>query len=421
MEMDDALVSCMKCGFCQAFCPVFSETGEEGDVTRGKISLLENLAHEVIRDPVAVNERLSRCLLCGSCAFGCPSGVKTMEIFFKARTIVNEYIGLPPIKKLIFRALLPHPEMFNFFFSMGTPFHGLFLKKDKAGAQNTACAPMLKKYIGERHIPMPAKKALSSDVGELDTPAGRSGIKVAFFPGCMGDKVYVNMSKACLKVFNYHAVGVYLPKKWACCGIPALSSGDRAGFSKMVKHDLALLRQSTFDYVITPCSSCTSTIIEHWKEADGLSSSEKSFAEEVARKTMDINAFLVDVLKVTPPEDANNGRTKVAYHESCHLKKGLRVSAQPQALIKMNKDYTLVPLKEADHCCGCGGTFTLTQPELSAQIGQRKRDNIMASRADVVATGCPACMMQISDLLARNHDPVKVKHTIEIYADSLPS
>lgn len=62
---------------------------------------------------------------------------------------------------------------------------------------------------------------------------------------------------------------------------------------------------------------------------------------------------------------------------------------------------------------------TLTQPELSARIGQRKRDNIVASGAEVVAMGCPACMMQISDMLARNHDPIKVKHTIEIYADSL--
>ena len=47
------------------------------------------------------------------------------------------------------------------------------------------------------------------------------------------------------------------------------------------------------------------------------------------------------------------------------------------------------------------------------------RDNIVASGAEVVATGCPACMMQLSDMLAHNGDSVTVKHTIEIYADSL--
>ena len=85
----------------------------------------------------------------------------------------------------------------------------------------------------------------------------------------------------------------------------------------------------------------------------------------------------------------------------------------------MNPDYDLVEMKEADRCCGCGGSFTLSHYDLSRKIGQRKRDNIVASGAEVVATGCPACMIQLSDMLAHNGDSVTVKHTIEIYADSL--
>ena len=79
----------------------------------------------------------------------------------------------------------------------------------------------------------------------------------------------------------------------------------------------------------------------------------------------------------------------------------------------------LVEMAEADRCCGCGGSFTLTQPELSRRIGQRKRDNVVASGADVVAAACPACMMQLADVLAANNDAVTVKHVIELYADSL--
>ena len=85
MELDDRLAACMKCGNCQAVCPMFGATHMEGDVARGKIVLIENLAHEVLRDPKAVAEKLSRCLLCGSCQAGCPSGVKNMEIFMEAR------------------------------------------------------------------------------------------------------------------------------------------------------------------------------------------------------------------------------------------------------------------------------------------------------------------------------------------------
>ena len=38
MALDDKLAACMKCGFCQAFCPMYMTTRIEGDLTRGKIS-----------------------------------------------------------------------------------------------------------------------------------------------------------------------------------------------------------------------------------------------------------------------------------------------------------------------------------------------------------------------------------------------
>ena len=46
MELDDQMVACMKCGMCQAVCPVFAETMQEADDTRGKNAHLEKLAHE---------------------------------------------------------------------------------------------------------------------------------------------------------------------------------------------------------------------------------------------------------------------------------------------------------------------------------------------------------------------------------------
>ena len=95
------------------------------------------------------------------------------------------------------------------------------------------------------------------------------------------------------------------------------------------------------------------------------------------------------------------------------------MTAQPRAVIAANPGYKLTEMEEADRCCGCGGSFNLFHYDYSRRIGQRKRDNVVATGAQVVAAACPACMMQISDMLARNRDSVKVKHTIEIYADSL--
>ncbi|WP_302149210.1 (Fe-S)-binding protein, partial [uncultured Desulfovibrio sp.] len=97
----------------------------------------------------------------------------------------------------------------------------------------------------------------------------------------------------------------------------------------------------------------------------------------------------------------------------------LGVTSQPRAVIAANPAYALKEMDEADRCCGCGGSFNLFHYDYSRQIGQRKRDNVVASGAQVVAAGCPACMMQLEDVLSHNHDNVRVKHTVEIYAESL--
>ena len=134
---------------------------------------------------------------------------------------------------------------------------------------------------------------------------------------------------------------------------------------------------------------------------------------------MDINEFVVDVLGVKLEGDAPAGGKKVTFHDSCHLKKGLGVASQPRDLIRQNKNYELVEMADADSCCGCGGTFTLSHYDLSKKIGGRKREHIVDSGVEVVSTGCPACMMQLNDMLSQHYDNIEVKHSIELYADTL--
>ena len=76
-------------------------------------------------------------------------------------------------------------------------------------------------------------------------------------------------------------------------------------------------------------------------------------------------------------------------------------------------------MADADACCGMGGSFNLQHYGISARIGMQKRDHIRRTGAAVVATGCPACMMQIADMLSRSGDRVAVRHPVEIYAETL--
>lgn len=418
LSLDDRLTDCMRCGMCQAVCPMFGASGMEADVARGKLALIGNMAHELFTDPHALADKLGRCLLCGSCQASCPPGVKIIEIFREAREIIYGFIGLHPMKKLIFRQLLGHPRLFNLAMRFGAPAQKLLFRSSD-DTQKTVCAPMLDFMLGDRHIRPLAATSLHAKLGELDERAQGGQLKVAFFPGCLGDKMYTDMGEACVKVLHHHNVAIYMPGTFACCGIPAVSSGDAQGMIKELKVNLNLLADRDFNYLVTPCGSCTATIKELWPEyAARIDPAAERSAKAISEKTMDINAFLVDVLHVEAKEP-KSGATKVTYHDSCHLKKSLGVVDQPRTLLRANSKYDLVEMNEADRCCGCGGSFNLFHYDVSREIGQRKRNNVVASGATVVSAGCPACMMQLEDVLSHNHDPIQVKHTVEIYAESL--
>lgn len=418
MALDDKIAACMRCGMCQAVCPMFGASGQEADVARGKLVLINNLAHMLLQDPEALGDKLGRCLLCASCQAACPPGVEIMYIFREAREMVYNYLGLNPIKKMIFRILLAKPALFNFSMTVGAPFQGLLFRKS-GGEQQTVCAPMFNSIIGERHIPPLAKKQLHQITGALDEPRKAGGLKVAFFPGCVADKMYVDMGQACIKALRHHKVAIFMPAELACCGIPAVCSGDADGMLKELKANLEILGKSEYDYILTPCASCTSTIKELWPEyAARLGEAERRQAEALAAKAMDINVFLVEVLGVKPVEPKNRA-TKVTYHDPCHLVKSMGITKEPRMVLGANPDYKFEEMPEHDRCCGCGGSFTLFHYDYSRQIGQRKRDNIIKSGAKVVATSCPACMMQLENMLALNSDQVTVKHTMQIYAETL--
>ncbi len=427
LELDNHLSSCMRCGNCQAVCPIFKVTVREADVARGKIVLLQNLAYEFIKDPDAVEDRLNRCLLCGACQDFCSSGVQTLEIFVQARKILVEYKGLSPIKKLIFRILLAKPNLFAKGLQVGSIFQGIVVKKEN-NKQHTAVAPLLNPFLGKRHIPTLPKQQLSQKYGEIKE-LGKE-INVIIYPGCMLDKIYTHVGDALIKILRHYNVGIYMPTDFACCGMPALASGDVEGFKKLLTKNMEVLKQSplkenpdSIDYILHACPSCAETMHKWWSfYGDEIVGNDKDLLDKISHKSMEIHQFLHDILNIEDVQNKapaeNQDKPKVTYHESCHMKRSLHIEKQPRALLKQSKKYNFVELPVGG-CCGCGGSFTLTQPELSVKIGTNKRNAVIATGAEVVATACPACMLQISDMLARNNDSTEVKHSIELIADSL--
>ena len=425
MKLDDKLADCMRCGLCQAVCPVFGVTHKEGDVTRGKLALLDNLAHKIIQDPDAVEERLNRCLLCGSCQANCPSGVSIMEIFVEARQALVDYRGLNPIKKLVFRELLTHPQLFSAAMRTAAPFQGLVMRQQGA---KTYDMPLLSKLVGSRHIAKLPAKSLHAKYGR---PAHRGSDRHQgpVLRRLHGRQVLHPARRSLPQgaQTSRRGRGHALPSSPAAAfplSLPATARASSWKRRKTLKSSAGNSWAAASTTWSRPAAPAPPRSRKWWPYFyQEFSPDQQKTVRAVADRVMDINAFLVDVLHVDqmePGERHPGDVTRVTFHDSCHLKKSVGVSEQPRKLIRMNPNYELVEMAEADRCCGCGGSFTLFHYDLSKEIGQRKRDNIVRSGASVVATGCPACMLQISDMLSQNKDEVQVKHPIEIYAETLP-
>ncbi|MCB2186403.1 MAG: (Fe-S)-binding protein [Deltaproteobacteria bacterium] len=419
-ELEDQFVTCMRCGLCQSVCPLYAETGREADVARGKLALLDGLAGSLLENPAEARERLERCLLCGSCQANCPSGVPVLDIFLKARAILAGYLGLSPAKRLVFRRLLAHPGLFDQVLAWGSKLQGA-LAKPVSETLGTSCARVAGP-LGERHFRRLAPLPLHTLVPSRHTTPGPDRPRVAFFVGCLVDKIFPAVGQAALKVLAHHGVGVSLPAGQACCGIPALASGDRPAFTSLLAHNLARFDPAGFDYLVTACATCTSTIKKVWPLlTQDLSPAERTRVAEISRKTLDIGQFLGDMqlVRALAPQPGQSSR-EVTYHDPCHLKKALGVFREPRELIRANPAYNLREMAEADWCCGMGGSFNLAHYELSRSIGRRKSAQILATGCSTVATGCPACMLQISDVLSQEGQALRVRHYLELYAEGLP-
>ncbi len=415
-ELEDQLIVCMRCGMCQSVCPVFDQTGREADVARGKLALLSGLMEQMFDDPEGVYERLSRCLLCGSCAANCPSGVKVQEIFLKARAILSGVMGLPPAKRLILRGMLVRPALFDWLTEWAARFQTIFTRpvNDIVG---TACARVMSPLLEGRHFRILANVPFHRQVPALDRPAGKSGLKVALFTGCLIDKLFPTIAHSTLRVLAHLGVGVFLPENQGCCGIPALSSGDLDTFGKLLDHNLARFAEGDFDLLVTACATCTATIHELWPVM--ADERHRKAARRLAKKAMDINQFLVTTAGLEPPADQTDGKHVVTYHDPCHLKKSLKVFDEPRVVIQAAPGYRLTEMAQPDWCCGMGGSFNLEHYDISKGIGQKKAAQIKATGADILATGCPACMIQISDMLSQAGISIAVRHPIELLAESL--
>lgn len=407
-EWKQQLVKCIRCGTCRSVCPVFKEENNENTSARGKVQLLEGVLEGAVQLTPALQERFNKCLLCKACVKGCPSGVRTDTLFLSARQANARKNSLPLIKRLAFKGFT-FRKLFDTGLRFGSVLQNVVMKKSADGRGNQARFSIPGSGLSLRRIIPPlAAKTLQDIVPEKTTVANPKG-RAAFFPGCMLKYIYPEAGRAVVNILRRNNWEVTIPSELGCCGTPAFTSGDQDTGRQLASANLRALA-GDYDVIITACASCGAALKNEYGEIIEDESDHNTW-QKLSKKVLDISEFVV---KYGDPDLLGPLPMRITYHDACHLVRGMDVSKQPRQVFAAIPDLDFRNMKEADVCCGAGGTFSMAYYDLARRINDHKLDNAEATGADCLVTGCSACRMHITDGLSQRNSNMTVMHTAEL-------
>lgn len=401
---------CVKCGTCRAHCPVFNQVQSEAVVARGKVSLAQALLDGDIDLDMRLISDISQCLACGRCVKECPNQVPTDEIILALRRRIAREKGMTLFGRGV-STVLQRPWLMRLLTRLGRMFTWLVFRRVPKGSGLRLRFPA--PYISrDRTIPEIAPRAFRDRhpefiAGEADKPL------VTFFTGCMINYMLPEIGDSVLAALKSLGMNVLIPRDQGCCGLPALCAGDGAGAAKLADRNLEALTAHKAEVIVTACASCHSGLTKHFRELGPDHA-------QLAGKVMDIHEFLQqqglgEILRKLP---RRGDARPVTYHIPCHLRQpGLKEA--PRQLLAALPSVRLVEMPHADACCGLGGTFSVYHYDISKQLGTVKAEGIRESGAELVATACPGCIMQLQDTINHAGLPQRACHVLELVAADL--
>jgi glycolate oxidase iron-sulfur subunit len=247
-----------------------------------------------------------------------------------------------------------------------------------------------------------------------DQDATSSRLRVGVVLGCVNDHMFPEVNLATVRVLQRLGAEVVLPRTESCCGAIHHHMGEREVSEMMAIENCERFADLDVDVIATNAAGCGLFMKTYTH-----SFPRHPTIEKIAPKFRDIHEIIWQLLEMNPailnqwvwpwPDK------KVTYHEACHLVHGQGVSVAPHRLLQSIKGLDLVPLHEATMCCGSAGTYNLFHPESAQAIQARKIDNVLDTKASVVALGNSGCALQImSGLKERGRRDIKVMHVVEL-------
>jgi len=406
-------LQCIRCGSCLNVCPVFRLVGGHvfGKIYTGGIGTILTAWFDELKKSEEIQ---GLCIQCGNCKEICPGKIDIPELIMEIRRRLVQKEGLPLLQKAIY-SVVNNRRLFHGMLRAAS----LAAKPFSSGKFLRHLPLFLADLTDGRSLPAIAAEPFRDRFKKIKQPELKE--KAVFYAGCLIDFAYPEMGEALVKILNRAGIEVVFPEEQTCCGAPARYSGAYEVAARNAVDNIEVLLKEDAQYVVSACPTCTVALNHEFSSTfESLGQSEwLPKAKELAAKTVDFSTLvkkLVDEGRLTLKEGQSLG--KVTYHDSCHLKRTLRVSAEPRELLH-KAGFEVAEMFECDTCCGMGGSYSIKLPEISAPILQRKLHNIKETGAPVVAMDCPGCVMQIRGGMDQDGAAISVRHTVELLAEQL--
>lgn len=420
-DLDYSVVQqCMHCGMCLPTCPTYEATKLERHSPRGRIALMRAIADDRLEATKTFAEEMYFCLGCLACMTACPAGVNYAELFEHARAEVESQNLLPSLKRRSIRAFTVK-WLFMDHRRLTTVGRGMQLYQElglQSLVRRSGVMKWMPKRLRELEAMTPAvQPAFSAELIARVTPArGTKRFTVAVLTGCAQDLIFSNVNRDTVEVLAWNGCEVHTPADQPCCGSLHAHNGEWALAQQLARRMIDLLPPERFDAIISNAGGCGS----HLKHYAKLLEDDPIYAARAAlwdARLKDIHEFLVPAGIEAPPAHGAPIQ-RVTYHESCHLSHGQKVVNQPRELLRRIPGLQLIELTEANWCCGSAGIYNLTQPEMAGELLERKVRHIRASRAEVVATANPGCLLQVINGCQAAGLHLRVAHPITLLAEA---
>jgi glycolate oxidase iron-sulfur subunit len=402
----DLLAACIHCGLCLPACPTYLATGRETESPRGRIYLMSLWQQGKLPLNERVVEHLESCLGCLGCQTACPSGVQYEAILNQARPAIAEKRSRQSraFGRFIFAKVLPD-------YALLQRLGGLLRLWQKTGYDKALnVVPWLKKALGkldqwQSFLPkIPEFKPLPKQ----SWTSGKKLGSVQFFSGCVMDVFYNQVNHAAVRLLALTRQIVYVPEQ-TCCGALAFHAGEVDIARDLAKRNIENFEKQEGKIVVS-AAGC-GAMLKMLPELFADDAEWKERAEAFSARVADLTEFLADAEFARKPKSLDK---KVTYHAACHLCHAQKVFDAPKKLLSSLEGVDLIPLTEAEHCCGSAGIFNLTHTELSKTVLDRKIDYLKETGADIVVTTNPGCLLQIDYGLKGKDVPMKVMHLAEL-------